>query len=421
MLEASGVRTYRIAPNRRADLDVVLQAAAPDVVVFDRFMAEEAFSFRVRAVNPDAIRILDMQDLHSLRYTREKVVKQALATKDDSGCVVQSAKSVTRSPVEAALASVPAASDDRLCRELASVHRCDLTLVCSPVEMSLMRDRFQIPSHKLVLASLFCKPPVDSPLVNRPGFEGRAGFMTIGTFLHPPNVDSVRWLASEVWPLIRARLPNAEMHVFGAYPTEAMRKLHSHADGFLVQGFARSVPRAMEAARVMLAPLRFGAGIKGKIVDAWANGLPVVTTPVGAEGMVPGVDWLWRPQHDADDGEWGGRWGSVDAEGVASDALLLHEDPEAWEKARARGVELVATLFPAEPRLAILREQIERLFRQDDKSAKACLAVQRNQDFVGAMLWHHSVRSTEYFSRWIELKETGVDSSRVKSDTKAPA
>ena len=323
-------------------------------------MAEEAFSFRVRAARPSAARILDMQDLHSLRYARHDAVKTALATAKARPDPV--AEDKTPSPVLAALAAVPEAGDDHLSRELASVHRCDLALVCSPVETTLLRDRYRVPSEKLIPASFFCDPPPRE--FPTPGFEPRAGFVTIGTFYHPPNVDSVRWMSEEVWPLIRLALPKATMRVYGAYPTEAIKQLHRPKQGFFVEGFAPTVQGAMEDARVLLAPLRFGAGIKGKIVDAWQNGLPVVTTPVGAEGMVPGAEKLWRP-NDIDDGEvWGGRWRSTDAAGIAADAVALHEDRDAWERARARGGELVGELFPAEANLAEVRAAVEGLFEE---------------------------------------------------------
>jgi hypothetical protein len=198
---------------------------------------------------------------------------------------------------------------------------------------------------------------------------------------------------------------------------------------------------------VLLAPLRFGAGIKGKIVDAWANGLPVVTTPVGAEGMVPGVDQLWTSGGSGSstsssssssggyvaegdvasvDAGWGGRWSSTDAAGIARDAVALHEDRVEWERARDTGRHLISQLFPAERNLAVVREAVEGLFSPvaaaaegaGETEARGCgdggvsrLEARRSADFYGAALWHHSVRSTEYFSRWIEVKEMGVDSS----------
>ena len=190
---------------------------------------------------------------------------------------------------------MPAAGDPSVARELAAVHRCDLTLVCSPVETRLMRDRFG------VRASWETRPGF---VLLREFFRGEKnreknrvrvarGFTTIGTFYHPPNVDAVRWLAAEVWPKIRESLPDATMRVYGAYPTEAVKQLHrpKEGPGARVRGVRGGGDGRV--LRVLLAPLRFGAGIKGKIVDAWMHGLPVVTTPIGAEGMRPGEDALW--------------------------------------------------------------------------------------------------------------------------------
>ena len=292
-LERSGVTAHRVSPNRGADFEDALDRSSPDAVVFDRFTAEEAFSFRVRAARPTAARILDMQDLHALRRARHDAVKTALKKKKLatlSGADADLGESVLR----ASLAAVPAAGDPSLARELAAVHRCDLTLVCSPVETRLMRDRFGVPASKLRPASFFCESSSAAKKTEKKTeFASCEGFTTIGTFYHPPNVDAVRWLAAEVWPKIRESLPDATMRVYGAYPTEAVKQLHKPKEGFLVLGFAESVAAAMDESRVLLAPLRFGAGIKGKIVDAWMHGLPVVTTPIGAEGMRPGEDALW--------------------------------------------------------------------------------------------------------------------------------
>jgi hypothetical protein len=303
-----------------------------------------------------------------------------------------------------------------------------------------MRDRFGVPASKLVPASFFCaqsssaskktekKTEKKPPRGSRP-FASREGFTTIGTFYHPPNVDAVRWLAAEVWPKIRESLPDATMRVYGAYPTEAVKQLHKPKEGFLVLGFAESVAAAMDESRVLLAPLRFGAGIKGKIVDAWMHGLPVVTTPIGAEGMRPGEDALWsdcsarRSTIIKDEEEdWGGRWRSLDAASFARDAVALHEDAGAWERARARGSELIAELFAGEKNLAAVRDATEALFVEaeaefenvreggETERFSTTLEARRARDYVGGALWHHTLRSTEYFSRWIEMKETGTES-----------
>ena len=430
-LERSGITTHRVSPNRGADFEDALDQAEPDAVIFDRFTAEEAFSFRVRAARPNAARILDMQDLHALRHARHDAVKRALKKNGDD-----ESESESESVLRASLAAVPAAGDPSVARELAAVHRCDLTLVCSPVETRLMRDRFGVSASKLVPASFFCETKKKTTFSEndfaslRESFASREGFTTIGTFYHPPNVDSVRWLATEVWPRIREALPDATMRVYGAYPTEAVKQLHRPKEGFHVLGFAPSVEAAMDASRVLLAPLRFGAGIKGKIVDAWMHGLPVVTTPIGAEGMRPGKDALWSG-NDAEDQEedWGGRWRSLDAASFARDAVALHEDAGEWERARARGFDLIDELFPADRNLDVVRAATEALFVEADaedaedalgenknENKTTTLEARRARDYVGGALWHHTLRSTEYFSRWIEMKETGTESGTAASD-----
>ena len=162
--------------------------------------------------------------------------------------------------------------------------------------------------------------------------------------------------------LIRRELLTATMRVYGAYSTAAIESLHAPKDGS-----SSRVSRPPSAARWTtpeqpFAPLRFGAGIKGKIVDAWMRGLPAVTTPVGAEGMVPGGTSC-VPAGEGEGGRWrrGGRWTLTTAADIARDAVELHEDRTAWERARATGFELVEALTPAE-RNSVACDAIEGLF-----------------------------------------------------------
>ncbi|EFN50431.1 hypothetical protein CHLNCDRAFT_144035 [Chlorella variabilis] len=110
----------------------------------------------------------------------------------------------------------------------------------------------------------------------------------IGNWRHPPNLDSARWACSEIWPALRAALPSehrdAQLHMYGSYAAGAAQQLHRPKEGVHMKGFAPSLD-IMLRYRVLLAPLRYGAGLKGKVVDSWWHGLPVATTPIGAEGM----------------------------------------------------------------------------------------------------------------------------------------
>ncbi|GAB4821957.1 hypothetical protein N2152v2_009003 [Parachlorella kessleri] len=306
LLESQGVPAIHCAPNREEELAGILQAVNPDVCVFDRFYAEEAFSFRVRDLAPGALRVLDMQDVHFLRAGRQRLAAQG-------------------APLPEVLAWRPTSESAECLRELASIQRSDLTLVCSPEELRLLVGHYGIPANKLVLAPFFTPPspfapkkeaaaPYESQHQHQqeeqqhqqsgqrpqgqgeeqgcPGFEKRSHFLMIGNFRHPPNVDSAEWACRELWPRIRSQLagssggaPAPELHIYGAHaPANAQQLLHKPKEGVYFKGFAPSLD-IMLRYRVSFAPLRFGAGLKGKVVDSWWHGLPVCTTPVGAEGM----------------------------------------------------------------------------------------------------------------------------------------
>jgi hypothetical protein len=327
---------------------------APEVVVFDRFMTEEQFGWRVERAVPSAVRVLDTVDLHFLRRARQR----AAATGD--------------ARVE------PELHGEDAWREIASILRVDLALVISQVEHDLLTCRFPVPAQQLQYVPFLLEP--DEP--RRPGFEARAGFATIGNFRHPPNLDSVRWLHREIWPAVRRLLPSAQLTVHGAYPPAEAMALHDPARGFLVVGRAEDAVEALTRVRVCLAPLRFGAGLKGKLVDAMLAGTPSVTTSVGAEGI-------------ADEEGWPGAV-AADAEELARQAVSLHDDPTLWAAAHQHGFDVLRERFDGAAHGARLVERLDML--------REGLEAHRSNNFVGAMLRHHHQRSTEFMGRWIEEK-----------------
>lgn len=379
-----GARAARVEANRGGSWEAALEGTGgADCVVFDRFLSEEAHSWRVRELWPNAVRVLDMQDCHALRRARERALT--------AGAVM-----------DAVVQAAPGARDRDQMREIASVQRSDLTLVCSPVEARWLEKECGVAGRKLRVASFFEDAVDTSAFRDDEDFDRRRGFVTIGTFMHKPNVDSIAWLREEVWPLVRERLPDATMRVYGSYMTEAHRaRFHDPRRGFEVVGFAPDLNEVMGSARVLLAPLRFGAGIKGKVLDAWKRGTPVVTTPIGSEGTVRGVDEFWRPSSapiDPDHG-WGGFGDRVSANDIAEAAVRLHEDRELWSRARRAGANIINEDFSSSVNIPDVLDAIEDVMRNID-------AV-RDEDYIGQALWHHTEKSTTYFSKWIELKETG--------------
>jgi len=152
----------------------------------------------------------------------------------------------------------------------------------------LLQTHFKVPSFLLFYLPIW----VENEKLSLPSFEERSDFMFIGNFLHAPNHDAVVYLKEVIWPLIFEKFPEAKMSIYGAYPTQKINSLHQPKMNFFVHGRAESSFEVILKARVLLAPIRFGAGIKGKLLEAMQFGTPSVTTEIGAEAM--NGDFLWN-------------------------------------------------------------------------------------------------------------------------------
>ena len=154
--------------------------------------------------------------------------------------------------------------------------------------------------------------------------DGRRDLLFVGGFSHTPNVDAILYFRREIFPLVLQRLPQMRLWVVGNAPPPEIVALAS--ENVIVTGYALYLVPYLEAALVSVAPLRFGSGMKGKIGEAMAWGIPVVTTTIGAEGMglQDGVDALIADT----------------PEGFALRIIQLHQNPELWnsvvQKARKR-------------------------------------------------------------------------------------
>ncbi len=354
-LSQLGIDAEHIELNK-ASFNTYISNKKPDVVIFDRFMMEEQFGWRVEKFSPDSLRVLNTEDLHSLRQARHDAIKQ------NRPFVIE------------------ALYNDHGIREIAAIHRCDLTLMISEVETKLLIDEFHVPeTHVFHLPFMLPAPQHTDTL---PSFEERQHFISIGNFRHAPNWDAVLQLKTDIWPKIRKRLPHAEMHIYGAYPPPKATQLHNAKEGFLIKGWAENAQKVMQQARLCLAPLRFGAGIKGKLVEAMQMGTPSITTTIGAEAMNGAFPWNGVITDDIDT--------FVDA------AVSLYEDKESWLLMQQNGNRILQARYQAEewePKL------INRLTLQ--VQLKDSL---RKKHFLGLMLRHHSLKSTQYMSQWIELK-----------------
>lgn len=349
-LETLSVATHAVQPND-STFDSWLAELAPDVVIFDRFMIEEQFGWRVEKACPQALRVLDTSDLHCLREARQAQLKHG------GGLDLY---------------------NDIALREIAAIHRTDLTLIISEHEMELLRTQFNIPEAQIAYWP-FGLNLAESKFAS---FETRQHFIMIGSFMHAPNVDAARWCKQAIWPLIRQALPEAELHCYGSYGEKYQAELHAPKAGFWFKGRAQEALATMAHYRVNCAPLRYGAGLKGKLFDGFETGTPSVTTPIGAEGVTGAMDW--------------GCAISADPQQFADAAITLYTDAARWSQVQAQGQQIAKERFDAAEWLPRLPQLLE--------AAILRLTEDRKQHFVGRMLRHHHHRSTEFMSRWIEAK-----------------
>ena len=177
------------------------------------------------------------------------------------------------------------------------------------------------------------------------------------------------------------------MHVYGAYPPPKATALDNPAEGFLVKGWAEDADEVVRNARVLLAPLRFGAGIKGKLVEAMINGTPNVTTPIGAEAMSGGLPWGGKIEDNAHD--------------FAHTAVDLYADETQWQCCQKMGDRIIREVYDREPLADQLIQHIQLL--------RETINSHRMFNFTGSMLRHHHHRSTQFMSQWIEAKNQLAD------------
>ncbi len=354
-----GVSTKQIQLNHDS-FDEYVKELQPNMVLFDRFMIEEQFGWRVAEQCPDAIRVLDTEDLHCLRKTRQEAFKKHIEFTTNMLLSSEIAK-----------------------RELASIYRCDLTLIISTYEMELLQAVFKVDKSLLCYLPFLIEEITDDKILELPNFEDRQHFMCIGNFRHEPNWNMVLYLKQTIWPMIRKELPKAELHVYGSYPSEKVTQLNKKTEGFLIKGWVDDVNRVMQMSRVCLAPIRFGAGIKGKFTDAMQNGLPSITTSIGAEGMCGDLPW---------------NGSIVDAsEEIVSKAIELYGDKGLWLLSQQNGIEIINTIYS--------NVEYQENFIAILNSLSKSLTQHRTSNFTGAMLMHHTLKSTRYLSKWIAEKE----------------
>ncbi|QES94169.1 glycosyltransferase family 4 protein [Empedobacter brevis] len=360
-LTSKGVNEVEIQLNDES-FNGFVRELNPKVVVFDRFMIEEQYGWRVSKECPDALKILDTEDLHFLRNARQEATKKGI---DFSDKLLFS---------------------DLAKREIASILRCDLSLIISKKEIEILQNQFKI-DEKIVYYLPFLEDEITEEKTNSwKKIDEREHFMFIGNFIHEPNFNCVQILKKDIWPVLRKKLPKAELHIYGAYPTQKVLQLNNATERFFVKGRAENAQETMSNYKVLLAPIKFGAGVKGKFVDAMQTGTPSMTTSVGAEAMKDNFDWNGFVEDDF--------------EAFVEKAVLLYNNEKEWQIAQKNGIKILNKNYD--------KTKFEAEFLEKIKYVEDNLIQHRNQNFIGQVLQHHFNQSTKYMSLWIEQKNKNL-------------
>ncbi len=267
-----------------------------EIVLLSRKAVAAKFLPLVRRVAPQAKVIFDTVDLMFLRLARQ-------AKLEDSP--------------ELQLQSTASREE-----ELALARAADLTYVVSDDEAAILAR--EVPSDKLAIV----------PLINptrRSGikYSDRWGILFVGGFQHPPNLDGILFFLEEVLPFVRAKIPELEVHIVGSRtPPALLARQEKHVQ---IHGFVPDLDSLLDRVRLSIAPLRFGAGVKGKINQSMACGVPVVATQIAVEGMhlATEVNCLVAD----------------DPQGFAAQVCRLHSDPELWARLSEASIAHVDTFF----------------------------------------------------------------------------
>jgi len=273
-------------------------------IILSRYYVAEPLMPLIRSYCPKAKIWFDTVDLHYLRETR-------MAELDDTN--------------NANTKAIKAANHTKL-KELSVAENCDLTVVVSPYE-------------KTVLATE--KPTLDVAVLSNiheihgghKGFNDSRDIMFIGGYQHTPNVDGILWFVKHIFPLILDQIPDLKLHIIGSKAPQQVVDLGQHPNiEFL--GFVEDIEPLMRSIRIAVAPLRFGAGVKGKVNMSMSYGQPVVGTKVAVEGMYTqqGRDVMMADETGS----------------FATAVVRLYQDKKLWENISQGGLNNVQKWFSFE-------------------------------------------------------------------------
>jgi O-antigen biosynthesis protein len=307
-LQQAGIETWHAPHARRFPAWLREHGRRFDCAMVCRHHVARAFMPLLRRHAPQARLLFDTVDLHYLRERRAAeimgdpvMVRRAARTRD---------------------------------LELDAVARADATLVVSEVERELLQR--DAPGARIVVLTNLHR-------VSGPGlpFAQRRDLVFVGGFRHPPNADAVRWFVEAVFPEIRMRVPEVVVHCIGDHAPPEILAL-AQREGVRIHGHVPDISPYMDGCRLAVAPLRYGAGVKGKINLSMAHGQPVVATACAVEGM------HLRDGHDV--------LVADDPQAFADAVVRLYRDEALWRELSRHGLENVQRHFSIETARPRVRE-----------------------------------------------------------------
>ena len=277
-----------------------------DAIVFCRHYIASRYIDVVRSLAPKAKIIFDTVDLHFVREQREALLHKNAA--------MARASEVTRA------------------KELHVIAQSDITIVVSDFEKKLLAE-IAPRAHVEIISNIHTATP------DRSTNSARSGILFVGGFRHPPNIDAVTWYANEILPLVRQALPDVITTIVGSNMPDEVKQLAQ--EGLDIRGYVPDTAPLLRSARVSIAPLRYGAGVKGKINEAMNYGVPVVATACAVEGM------KLHPEE--------GALVADEAEAFAAAIVRLHLDADLWLRLSLAGIANVDEHFSPEAALPAVR------------------------------------------------------------------
>jgi len=369
-----GINTFKTALNCNSFNQQIINIK-PDIVVFDRYLSFEQFAWRVKESCPNAMLVLDAEDLHCLREARHKLIKQ----KQSAQALFMQSDNILKQE------NLPLLYNDIALRELACIYQSDLTLLLSTFEHDVLVRYFNVPANQLSHIPFILPHTNEINAPYRRSFEQKQNFVFIGNFRHAPNYHAVKILREQCWPkihnLLKGQFPSVKCEVYGAYMSPKAKQLENKKIGFVMHGYAKSQFEAVSSARVMLAPISFGAGVKGKLLDAMQSHTPSITTPIGCEGITQ-KSWPGEIVSTVDD--------------FVNAAVSFYTQQPKWENANEQAKQILDTQYDSHVNAEVLSKCLQ------DKYARFML--DRTTNFNQKLLGHHQFQTSKYMSQWIEAK-----------------